>query len=919
MWSNLRNVLSGNSRRARARKPQSHRPLRHSITLEPLESRHLMTVLFAGTETRATASGVGDQFTFPESPTPVAMASTGKAVMVFSEQPAGFTDSDVILQVITTSGTLDPNGRIVVNTTLLGNQTFGNVAMNPTGSGNYVVVWSGSGTQVNNVDGDGVFMQRFNASNAKVGGEVLVNTTTAGVQSRPTVAMDENGNYVVSWIDVRTVNGVSRQNVMVRHFDAAGNPIRNDLEDNRVERIVSSTDQLQTQTSVAIGDEGNYLVLWSQNVGGRFRAMGRYFTPTNITQPFFLSDNSVAGNELFPTASIDDTGDFVVTWTLLPQDVSIDNLANDTTDIFVRRFFAPVFGSVPLPKTNPTGGTAPIIVPNSNFAGGTQRFSRVAVDRVTGDYTIVWDGVGPQTIRRTTTSTDTTVVDADTAATGGGVFGERFRADGRTIGETVANPTGGIFRANTTTLGPQRMSGVAIRAEAPSGATSANIIVAWSGAGIGDNQGAFFQRFQNDTGNLTVALGAPNPVQFATRTLTPIFLAPNATFSDVNALEYNGLQLEIVLSTEGLGLDALGAPGVEFLNVFTQGTLAGQISVAGNVISFGGVPIATFQFAALPTDPTKRLFTVTFDQAIMNTAGFRSAAVQAVMRNIQYQYTAPPLNRDVTDRQTNWTFVLVDNRTSATLNKTIDIVPECTGPDCTPTNVPIFRNRGFCTDCGVPSDQYATSLYQVLLERDGSPAEVNALAVALKNGYSPANAVMGFVSSVEYRRWLIADPTNGFYPRYLGRQADAAGVQFWLNAMANGVSEQQVLAGIVGSQEYFETQGGGTNAEYVNSLYSELLRRTNAPTSAELNYYVAQLNAGQSRAHVAYGFIYSREFNTQLVTEWWDHYLDSSKNLLTTPILNVALSKFGLRNQWRDVQAYILTTPQAIPVPLTVV
>ncbi len=75
---------------------------------------------------------------------------------------------------------------------------------------------------------------------------------------------------------------------------------------------------------------------------------------------------------------------------------------------------------------------------------------------------------------------------------------------------------------------------------------------------------------------------------------------------------------------------------------------------------------------------------------------------------------------------------------------------------------------------------------------------------------------MGFLGSGEYRQdlvagvgWLPTSPTanppssyfQGYYLTYLLRQGDPAGVAGWLTDLQNGVIDQQVLAGILGSAE----------------------------------------------------------------------------------------------------------------------
>jgi len=87
----------------------------------------------------------------------------------------------------------------LVNTTIEGNQLYSSVAMDH--QGNFVVAWSGYGTQKDQEDTSqyGVFAQRFNAAAAKQGLETRLNVTTKGMQWLPSVGMDGEGNYVAVW------------------------------------------------------------------------------------------------------------------------------------------------------------------------------------------------------------------------------------------------------------------------------------------------------------------------------------------------------------------------------------------------------------------------------------------------------------------------------------------------------------------------------------------------------------------------------------------------------------------------------------------------------------------------------------------------------------------------------------------------
>ncbi|MCX4247232.1 hypothetical protein [Paraliomyxa miuraensis] len=62
--------------------------------------------------------------------------------------------------------------------------------------GQHVITWSSD-----NQDGSstGVVARRYSAAGAAVGGEFLVNTTTAGAQNNPVVALNADGDFVIAW------------------------------------------------------------------------------------------------------------------------------------------------------------------------------------------------------------------------------------------------------------------------------------------------------------------------------------------------------------------------------------------------------------------------------------------------------------------------------------------------------------------------------------------------------------------------------------------------------------------------------------------------------------------------------------------------------------------------------------------------
>ena len=118
--------------------------------------------------------------------------------------------------------------------------------------GNYVVVWSSL-----NQDGDGwgIYGQRYNAAGEAQGSEFLVNDTFADQQLFASVAMDADGDFVISW----SSKGQDGDNwgVYAELYAANGTVTRSEFQVN------SYTTDEQAFSQVAMDANGNFVVTWS--------------------------------------------------------------------------------------------------------------------------------------------------------------------------------------------------------------------------------------------------------------------------------------------------------------------------------------------------------------------------------------------------------------------------------------------------------------------------------------------------------------------------------------------------------------------------------------------------------------------------------------------------------------------------------
>ncbi len=166
-------------------------------------------------------------------------------------------------------------------------------------NGRYVIVWTDLSVQT---DEPNIRLQIMNADGTKFGSELLVNTTTAGMQLEPAVATLGAGRFVVAWTDFSQTG-----------LDTTGTAVRSQIYNNDgtrsgneiVANVATAGDQV-LRSAVELGD-GRVLLSWSDNYGSNF--WGRILS----------SDGSFAGGQFAlaqppQTAIVLASGNILLTW-----------------------------------------------------------------------------------------------------------------------------------------------------------------------------------------------------------------------------------------------------------------------------------------------------------------------------------------------------------------------------------------------------------------------------------------------------------------------------------------------------------------------------------------------------------------------------------------------------------------------------
>ncbi len=206
-----------------------------------------------------------------------------------------------------------PQGiEFLVNSHVNLSQSTPTVAINA--SGDFVVAWQ---SYAQDGGAFGVFARGFGGVAT---GEFRVNTHTAGNQYDPHIAINDSGDFVVVWTD-NILDG-NLTGVFARIYDSNGTPLGDEFQVN------TYTTGHQRRPSVAMGDTGNFMVLWeSQQDGDGFGIFGQRFDAAGMAQGIEFQVNTfTAGAQTLAALSGDRSQDFVAAWVDSTEDGSVDGV-----------------------------------------------------------------------------------------------------------------------------------------------------------------------------------------------------------------------------------------------------------------------------------------------------------------------------------------------------------------------------------------------------------------------------------------------------------------------------------------------------------------------------------------------------------------------------------------------------------------
>ncbi|WP_298450572.1 Ig-like domain-containing protein [uncultured Marinobacter sp.] len=314
---------------------------------------------------------IGNSAGADEDPQVTAVGSSGAYVATWAGDNSnndGSTTNDhtsVFLQRFNADGTtngaitqLDANGDALGDNSSPQITAVGN-------SGAFVVTWQGD-----DVDGDSIFVQRFNADGTTVGAQVQLDTFGYDYQPQVT-AVGNSDAYVVAWTGDNSSGTLS---IFVQRFQADGTT---DGPMTQLDGIgVHNIDPQIT----AVGDNGAFVVTWEGGLeGGDACIFVQHFNADGTTtdnarvQLEAIGNSSLYVSEAQVTA-VGSAGVYVVTWQ--GEDAEGDD------SVFVQRFNAD--GTIT--------GNAPVRLEGIGRTDGNDRDPQVTAVGDDGAFLVTWYG-----------------------------------------------------------------------------------------------------------------------------------------------------------------------------------------------------------------------------------------------------------------------------------------------------------------------------------------------------------------------------------------------------------------------------------------------------------------------------------------------------------------------------------------------
>ncbi len=332
-------------------------------------------------------------------------------------------------------------------------------------------------------------------------------------------------------------------------------------------------------------------------------------------------------------------------------------------------------------------------------------------------------------------------------------------------------------------------------------------------------------------------------------TYTDTSASPNTTTRTVSFVVNDGAEgsapvtRAVTVSQSAAPSPSSGPPSAGTPTVSTLGSSSNPASVGHQVTLW------------VTVSPVPDGGTVTFTQGSAIVAGCSALTVNAMTGVAECSYLPSAVGAELI--QASYSGDPAFGSSTGSLTQVVKGVPGKT----TPPRLVSSPCRGESGDSA-----FVCRVYADLFGR-APDAVGSAHWLAMLNDGAGRTAVAGkILASTEYQRQMV----RTYYETLLGRPAVPATVESWVEHLAHGTTDDSVIAGLLGTAQYY-AKSGGTGPAFVSALYEDLLGR--APEAAGLALWEGQLSAGSSRSAVVLEILSGPEYRLDFVEAQYERFL----------------------------------------------
>ncbi len=179
-------------------------------------------------------------------------------------------------------------------------------------NGGFIVIWQ---SNMQDGSGYGIVGQKFDNKGNPFGSEFIINDVGKGSQEFPKVSMNTKGNYIIVWKSNQNNNnsfepGAEKfSDIYAKKYNSNGSPEGGEF-------VVSTTIGEQWLPSVSLNENNDFVITWNlrEKDTDNYEIYARYYTNGVPQRPAFKVSSTKADRLSHPNTAIDSKGNFVIVW-----------------------------------------------------------------------------------------------------------------------------------------------------------------------------------------------------------------------------------------------------------------------------------------------------------------------------------------------------------------------------------------------------------------------------------------------------------------------------------------------------------------------------------------------------------------------------------------------------------------------------